>query len=327
MHLRVGQLVADVAEPFGFGQPTGSLKHPLGYVDADDAARCGGTRRLASRQSRSTPNVDDLLTGSDPPGGAKALVVSTQLNVVEVQAVGRGHRRDVVIDVGCLNSLEWHGVRSLVVSATRHSGACPFDAVVVVGSLGARAAFEEIAGQLPQCFPAPVILGLHRNDAHGLTEQLLAKRIRLPVCLAENGTVADAGTVYLTPWDRGLSFDGRQRLTLAEEGRGGRRHLFADTLLLTAAAAFGPRLIAVVLSGKLTGGAAGIIEVKRGGGRVLVQDPTTADAPSMPNAALATGCVDFALEPVMLGHALSAFCAAPGAAELFRVRMNAGVRG
>ncbi len=33
------------------------------------------------------------------------------------------------------------------------------------------------------------------------------------------------------------------------------------------------------------------------GGRVLVQDPATAEAPGMPNAALATGCVDFVLRP------------------------------
>jgi two-component system, chemotaxis family, protein-glutamate methylesterase/glutaminase len=215
----------------------------------------------------------------------------------------------------------------LVVSATRHSAECPFDAVVIVGSLGARLAFEEAANRLPADFPAPVILGLHRNDNHGLTEQLLAKRIRLPVRMAGDGMVTEMGTVYLTPWDRGLGFDSERRFSVADVEHHGRRHLFADTLLQSAAATFGPRLIAVVLSGRLSGGAAGIVDVKRGGGRVLVQDPATADASSMPNAALATGCVDFALEPAMLGHALSAFCSAPGAAELFRVRMNAGVRG
>jgi hypothetical protein len=45
----------------------------------------------------------------------------------------------------------------------------------------------------------------------------------------------------------------------------------------------------------------------------------------MPNAALATGCVDFALGPESLGPALLALCAATGAAELFRVRVNPSV--
>lgn len=88
-------------------------------------------------------------------------------------------------------------------------------------------------------------------------------------------------------------------------------------LLSSAAGALGSRLIAVVLSGRLTGGAEGVREVKRLGGRVLVQDPATAEAPAMPEAALATGCVDFVLPAEGLGHALVALCAAAGASELF----------
>jgi chemotaxis response regulator CheB len=47
----------------------------------------------------------------------------------------------------------------------------------------------------------------------------------------------------------------------------------------------------------------------------LVQDPATADAPSMPNAALATGGVDSTLPPDSIGKALVAFCGTSGAAE------------
>lgn len=59
----------------------------------------------------------------------------------------------------------------------------------------------------------------------------------------------------------------------------------------------------------------------------MVQDPQSADAPSMPNAALATGCVDFVLPPEGLAHAIVAMCAVAGASELFRVRLNAAVSG
>ena len=103
-------------------------------------------------------------------------------------------------------------------------------------------------------------------------------------------------------------------------------HRFADALLSSAAGAFGTRMIAVVLSGRLDGGARGVREVKRHGGRVIVEDPDTAAAPAMPIAALATGCVDFVLAPNTIGDALVALCAATGAADLFRVRLNTGVR-
>jgi two-component system chemotaxis response regulator CheB len=102
-------------------------------------------------------------------------------------------------------------------------------------------------------------------------------------------------------------------------------HRFADPLLASAARVLGSRLIAIVLSGRLEGGAHGVREVKHRGGRVIVQDPESAVAGAMPKAALATGCVDFALTPDRIGDALVALCAAPGAAELFRVRLNAAV--
>ena len=96
MHLGVAQLVPDVVEPFGRRHLTGALEHALGHVDADNAARRRGARRLASRQPGSAADVDYLVTGADPVGGAKVLVVSAQLGVVEVQAGRRGHRRDAM---------------------------------------------------------------------------------------------------------------------------------------------------------------------------------------------------------------------------------------
>ncbi len=91
MHLGIAQLVPDVVEPFVRRYLTSALEHALGDVDAHNAARRRGTRRLASSQPGSAPDVDDIVTGPDPVGGAKVLVVSAQLGVVEVQPVRRGH--------------------------------------------------------------------------------------------------------------------------------------------------------------------------------------------------------------------------------------------
>jgi two-component system, chemotaxis family, protein-glutamate methylesterase/glutaminase len=58
---------------------------------------------------------------------------------------------------------------------------------------------------------------------------------------------------------------------------------------------------------------------ERGGGRVLIEDPRTARASSMPAHALATGCVDFALPRHRLAAAIIALALAPGGADLFTV--------
>jgi two-component system chemotaxis response regulator CheB len=208
-------------------------------------------------------------------------------------------------------------------STTRHkeSSRRPFDVVVVVGSQGALDSFQIVLEALPADFPAAVIFDLHRSESYGLLEEVLRRRGALRVTSASEGLRLDAGTVYVAPHDRQLVITADGRLAVLGPGDGF-GHRFADELLLSAATAHGPAVIAVTLSGRLDGGVRGVREVKRRGGRVLVQDPETAAATGMPNAALASGCADFVLAPASLGHALLALCAAPGAAELFRVRLN-----
>jgi two-component system chemotaxis response regulator CheB len=196
--------------------------------------------------------------------------------------------------------------------------------VVVVGSQGALASFQIVLGALPADFPAAVVFDLHRGESHGILEELLRRRGAMPVISATEGLRLEPGTVYLAPHDRQLVITGERRLGVLGTGSGV-GHRFADELLISAAAALGPSMIAVVLSGRLEGGARGVREVKRQGGRVLVQDPATAATSGMPNAALATGCVDFVLAPRLLGRAVLALCAAPGAADLLRVRLNPSV--
>jgi CheB methylesterase len=65
--------------------------------------------------------------------------------------------------------------------------------------------------------------------------------------------------------------------------------------------------------------AAGVRDLKRHGGRTIVEDPATALAAGMPSAALATGCVDMVMPLARIPHALIALTTAPGAADLSRV--------
>ncbi len=66
-----------------------------------------------------------------------------------------------------------------------------------------------------------------------------------------------------------------------------------DPLFKTAAEVHGSFLLAVVLTGANADGANGLREVKAQGGTILVQDPASAVADTMPKAALAAVEVDY----------------------------------
>src|SRR5579864_9348919 len=76
-----------------------------------------------------------------------------------------------------------------------------------------------------------------------------------------------------------------------------------DLLFKTAAEVFGEGLIAVVLTGMGTDGAAGARAVKEAGGTVVIQDPQTASFPTMPRA-LAPTTVDVVADLARIGPLL-----------------------
>jgi two-component system CheB/CheR fusion protein len=78
-----------------------------------------------------------------------------------------------------------------------------------------------------------------------------------------------------------------------------------DRFLRSLAQECGSRAIGVILSGAGTDGAAGLEAVKAAGGVTFAQDPTTAKFGSMPQAAIANGCVDFVLSPEAIAGELT----------------------
>src|SRR5262249_57239016 len=66
-----------------------------------------------------------------------------------------------------------------------------------------------------------------------------------------------------------------------------------DFFFRTLAEAYGPKAVAVVLSGTGPDGASGIKRIKENGGLAVVQEPTEAEYEDMPRNSLATGLVEY----------------------------------
>jgi two-component system, chemotaxis family, protein-glutamate methylesterase/glutaminase len=179
-----------------------------------------------------------------------------------------------------------------------------FDIVAMAASAGGFGALSTVLSSLDHTFPAPILVVQHLDRRHrSLMADLLSRRTALTVTEAESGAKAAPGTVFVAPPNHHLlaNTDGTLSLTQTELVHFVRPS--ADLLFESVAAAFRERSIAVVLSGSGSDGAMGVRAVKSVGGTIIAQD-AGAEFGGMPQAAIATGAVDFVLPLAEIGPAL-----------------------
>lgn len=183
--------------------------------------------------------------------------------------------------------------------------------IVMGASVGGVAALSTIFAALPASFPAAILAVMHVGARNSVLPEILAKSSALPVRFAATGEAVRAGRILLAPPDRHMlvaNLAGRATVELTCGAREHHTRPAIDPLFRSAAAAFGPKVVGVILSGYLDDGTAGLRAIKARGGKALVQEPQEAQAPSMPHSALAHVDVDWRLPaagmaPVLLALA------------------------
>ncbi|HEX6717606.1 MAG TPA: chemotaxis protein CheB, partial [Pyrinomonadaceae bacterium] len=178
------------------------------------------------------------------------------------------------------------------------------DLVVVGSSAGGIGALSTLVSTLSKSFPAPIVLAQHldpQRPSH--LGSILERRSVLPIVVVnEHGpTKLEGGKIYVVPANRHVRIsDGHVHL---EGDHDDRPKPSVDMLLSTAAKSYGEHLIAVILTGSGSDGAAGAVDVKNAGGVVIIQNPQTAAYPSMP-LSLPPTAVDHVLEMEQIGPLL-----------------------
>jgi two-component system, chemotaxis family, protein-glutamate methylesterase/glutaminase len=169
------------------------------------------------------------------------------------------------------------------------------DIVVVGASTGGVEALAQLASGLPDDLPAAVFAVLHLPpQAPSHLPQILARYGPLPASQPRDGEPIHHGRIYVAPPDFHLMVE-RGRVRVVRGPRENRHRPAIDPLFRTAALAYGPRVLGVILTGALDDGTAGLYAVKQRGGMAVVQDPHDALIDSMPRNALEYVAVDHCL--------------------------------
>jgi two-component system, chemotaxis family, protein-glutamate methylesterase/glutaminase len=166
--------------------------------------------------------------------------------------------------------------------------------IIVIGaSAGGFNAIRRLVADLPPDLDAAIFIVWHMSpEVRGVLPQVLNQQKTLMAKNADDREPLLYNRIYVAPPDRHLIIEnGLIRVT-----RGPKENRFrpaVDPLFRSAAYIYGPRVIGIVLSGALDDGTAGLWTIKSRGGITIVQEPTDAEVPSMPEHALEAVEIDY----------------------------------
>jgi len=181
-----------------------------------------------------------------------------------------------------------------------------YKAVVIGVSAGGLDALRDLLPRIPAGFTLPVAIvqHLHPFQNHFLID-ILDECCPLPVREAEEKKQLETGVIYLAPPNYHLliELDGTFSLSIDPKVNFSRPSI--DVLFESAADAYCPGLVGIILTGASRDGAEGLKRIKQGGGMAVVQDPAAAEFPIMPTAAIHETEVDYILDLQGIGRLLA----------------------
>jgi two-component system chemotaxis response regulator CheB len=153
--------------------------------------------------------------------------------------------------------------------------------VVIGGSAGSLGPLKTLVFSLFGDLPVAIFITVHVSPkAPSILPAILTRSGRMPAVHPLNRQPIMKSTIYVAPPDQHLLIE--DGCVLASRGPRENRHRPAiDPLFRSAARAYGPRVIGIVLSGLLDDGSSGLMAVKLRGGPAVVQDPAEAPFPDM----------------------------------------------
>lgn len=168
--------------------------------------------------------------------------------------------------------------------------------VIIGGSAGSLNALMQILPALKTLNNFAVVIVVHRKSTDDQTlEELITLKSGVPVKAIEDKTILQPGFVYVAPSNYHLLFEKDDTLALDISEKINYSRPSIDVSFESAADIYEDTLVGILLSGSNTDGTDGLIAIKAKGGKIVIQNPLTADMPFMPNNAILFTTPDYIL--------------------------------
>ena|GEM_PF-2012930 len=191
-----------------------------------------------------------------------------------------------------------------VPSRMTSDGSC-LGAVAIVASAGGIPALIELLGGLEPTFPLPILVAQHLPRIPSVLDRILSSCCSLPVRWAEPGRCGSFAGVHLACpgtgirlTSSGIEIDLLPSLPTSWLATG-------DRMIESVFSIYGSRTVAIVLSGMLPAGVAGVQAVRLGGGLTMAQDRHSSTDFEMPSAAIDMGRAEIVCPPWKMAEVLT----------------------
>lgn len=190
---------------------------------------------------------------------------------------------------------------------TSHPSEKPTLIVGIGASAGGVNAVQRFLGKLPESKDVAFVFIQHLDEAgRQVAHNVLSRFTALPVVEARHGEAVKPGMFYHAPPHAIVTLK-KGMFALERCERREERYALIDLFFRSLADDQGERAVAIILSGEGGDGAQGLKNISDAGGMTFVQIPETADFPSMPQQAIASGVVDHILAPDEMPSELLAY--------------------
>jgi two-component system, chemotaxis family, protein-glutamate methylesterase/glutaminase len=160
------------------------------------------------------------------------------------------------------------------------------DIIVIGSSAGGVKALSTIISSLPADINAAIFIVQHlAANSPSFLPGILQDVGSLPAVHPVDEEKFQKGNIYVAPPDYHLLI-ARGHVRVVRGPQENRFRPAIDALFRSAARAYGPRVLGVVLTGYLDDGTVGLQAIKKRGGIAIAQDPVEAEYPAMPHSAL-----------------------------------------